>query len=105
MLLFFFVSTKVIAQNNSQKELKYTCQFNVTGLKSERDVRVVDELLKKNENVISSSTDYKTSKTKLIINAVIVNTREPGENIEMFRSILKPGGFDVDIQSFVWRTE
>ena len=96
--LFIFLSlfcTKGMAQGTAGSQMKLTCEFNVTGLKSEKDAAAIDKIFTDlKEYTISSYTDYASGKT-------IVVVYEPLASPALLRKVVVKAGFDVDQNSFV----
>ncbi len=76
-------------------QMKFTCEFNVTGLKSDKDAAAVDKIFADLKNyTISSHTDFATGKTVAII-------YEPLASPELIRKVVMKAGFDVDPKNIV----
>lgn len=86
-------STKVFSQENKVESMKFTNDFNVIGLKSEKQALWIDSVLSAQPNVFSCHTDFISNHTQIIVH-------EAFNSPQLLQNIFIKLGVEIDKSSY-----
>ncbi len=92
------LTTKAFSQDNAVQAMRFTHDFNIIGLKTEKQAAWVDSIMTSFPQIFSSTTDFKTSHTKVVVH-------EAFNSQAILQKIITKLGFDIDKASYVIKYE